>query len=144
MDGAGNSLELLKYRYTDKEAFINNTQNWVYYRLKQTDFDGTFAYSKTIAITNVSKNNSDDFIVYPNPVNSDGFYLNIKYPIKNGILAVQGLNGQVLLQQEINLTTNNLFIDTQSLPQGLYMVVITNNDNVSTKRIVIASLKPGH
>jgi len=137
MDGAGNNLGLLKYTYTDKEAFINNTQNWVYYRLKQTDFDGTFAYSKTIAITNVSENNNDDFIVYPNPANADGFYLNINHPVADGSLAIQGLNGQILLQQKINITTNNLFIDTQSLPQGLYMVVIINNDNVSTKRVVI-------
>jgi len=137
IDGAGNSLELLKYRYTDKDAFINDTQQWVYYRLKQTDFDGTFAYSKTIAITNICKNNNDDFMVYPNPASANGFYLYIKRPIENGSIAVHGLNGQVFLRHKINITTNNIFLETPNLPQGLYMIVITNNNNVSTKRVLI-------
>jgi len=137
VDGAGNSLGLLKYTYTDKDAFINNRQSWGYYKLKQTDFDGTFTYSKTIVIANVDKNSSDDFLVYPNPANADGFYLNIKHPIESGTVAVHGLNGQMLLQQKINITTNNLFIDTKNLSQGLYMVVILSDDNVSTKQVFI-------
>lgn len=40
--GAGNSKEVLHYNYTDKHPLAGIS----YYRLKQTDFNGNFSYSK--------------------------------------------------------------------------------------------------
>lgn len=51
IDGAGNSNTVLNYTYTDKFPFYGNN----YYRLKQTDFNGTYRYSNIILLH--SKNN---------------------------------------------------------------------------------------
>jgi hypothetical protein len=44
--GAGNSNTLLSYQVLD----TRNLQGTVYYRLKQTDYDGAFAYSEVISV----------------------------------------------------------------------------------------------
>jgi Secretion system C-terminal sorting domain len=72
--GAGTSTEAHTYQFTHQtpSAGVN------YYRLKQVDFDGTFAYSKVIAI-NAAGN--DKVFVFPNPVKDQ---LNIQYDHSKG------------------------------------------------------------
>nr|MDA3883901.1 autotransporter-associated beta strand repeat-containing protein [Bacteroidales bacterium] len=53
VSGAGNTSVMHEYNYTDSET----VHNIVYYRLKQTDYDGTYSYSKIISINNDRKNN---------------------------------------------------------------------------------------
>ncbi|MDQ3682615.1 MAG: T9SS type A sorting domain-containing protein, partial [Bacteroidota bacterium] len=64
LNGAGNSSAVRSYSFSDKEPYKKAS----YYRLKQTDYDGRFAYSKTIAV----KNCREDLIelnIFPNPSN---------------------------------------------------------------------------
>lgn len=60
IDGAGTTTETHDYTFTHRtpSAGIN------YYRLKQVDFDGTFEYSKVIAI---NAPGSKDIFAFPNP-----------------------------------------------------------------------------
>ena len=58
----GNSMLPLNYSYLDKNL-VSNTN---YYRLKQIDFDGSFAFSKLISVSNI-KDKHIKFIIYPNP-----------------------------------------------------------------------------
>jgi hypothetical protein len=58
--GAGNSLNTIIYTSEDETPLVGTT----YYRLKQTDFDGSYSYSK---IESVYLNKSNRIEVYPNP-----------------------------------------------------------------------------
>lgn len=49
--GAGNSNQILNYEFIDQLQTSNLKLPTVYYRLKQTDFDGQFEYFDVIAIT---------------------------------------------------------------------------------------------
>jgi hypothetical protein len=60
IDGAGNSNDLLNYTYIDQWPLPKIS----YYRLKQTDFNGDFTYSKVVA---VRMNIEGLFAIYPNP-----------------------------------------------------------------------------
>jgi hypothetical protein len=62
LQGAGDSNAPLNYSFVDS----NPPGGFVYYRLKQTDFDGTFTYSNTILID--PGNVSTASAIYPNPV----------------------------------------------------------------------------
>lgn len=71
--GRGTTTRPHQYSLKDNNP-INGT---VYYRLKQTDYDGTFSYSKVIAVT--YNGPSLAFInVFPNPVTSNELTLEIK------------------------------------------------------------------
>lgn len=63
--GAGNSLATLSYSAIDTEPYYGVS----YYRLMQTDFDGTLSYSP-IRSVNLTKQNTTDIRIYPNPTNT--------------------------------------------------------------------------
>lgn len=54
ISGAGNSNTVLRYQFTDTRS-VNGT---TYYRLKQTDYDGAYAYSDVISIDRLGTNNA--------------------------------------------------------------------------------------
>ncbi len=58
VEGAGNSNTLQSYKYQDTDANLS-----AYYRLKQIDFNGTFAYSPLAYYSATGK-----VLAYPNPV----------------------------------------------------------------------------
>lgn len=95
-----------------------------YYRLKQLDEDGTFSYSKTIAIS-LEKNNTVKLEVYPNP-SIDG-----RFVIKSGELPeglqVINIQGQVIEQKNTPLSTNSQ-IDLSGQPSGVYWLKNANGE----------------
>ena len=106
IQGAGNSSEKNYYSFVDDSPLPGRS----YYRLKQTDYDGTFTYSKVISVSREGKD--DDFIAYPNPVLQDVVFLNQEA----NIIVFNKLN-QVVLQlngvKSFNIST---------LPSGLYII----------------------
>lgn len=96
----------------------------VYFRLKQTDFDGTFVYTGTTVLTSTSTGLLD---VYPNPVQS-GKRLIVKgnvvswgiYDV-NGVLRTSGFGNGV----------------NTDLPAGIYIIKLTNAILSQDHRLVI-------
>ena len=134
--GAGNSNSLLNYSITDEE--INNELH--YYRLKQTDFNGKYAYSEIIAVKSCFVDNID-LVVAGNPVSN---YMNVfvnstnKQNIKFYIKDILGRN--ILTNEfEINKGENSLLIDVRNIKSGIYLVVMESrsNDKPVVKEIMI-------
>ncbi|PJF33793.1 MAG: hypothetical protein CUN57_01220, partial [Phototrophicales bacterium] len=48
--GAGNSFEEINYSFVDESIAGISSNRIVYYRLKQTDYDGVFTYSDVISV----------------------------------------------------------------------------------------------
>lgn len=67
--GAGNSNRPLSYSNIDAYPFNGNS----YYRLKQTDFDGTYSYSQIISIS-FQNQIAESANIYPNPTHRFVFY----------------------------------------------------------------------
>lgn len=63
--GAGNSTSAIEYTNTDNHPFSGLS----YYRLKQTDFNGDFTYSKIVPVETGEGNSVIITNVYPNPSN---------------------------------------------------------------------------
>ena len=62
LDGAGTTTEIQKYQITDNQPFLGTS----YYRLKQTDYDGKYTYSKSLEVY-IDPGTTPPFQVYPNP-----------------------------------------------------------------------------
>jgi len=114
--GAGNSTQTLQYTFKDNTP----DEGVQYYRLKQTDFDGTFTYSIAIAINFEGSANGHSISVYPNPNSSN--QLNVR-GIGHDIpytLGVKKVTGELLFQQTVNTHS----IALPDLEKGIYLITV--------------------
>lgn len=123
---------LNQYTYLDDQPL--STTN--YYRLKMVDKDGSFAYSKIVAIVNVG-NGFAISSVYPTKTKGDVFVEGFSLTSTNIVSSVYNLSGQKLLEQ--NYIVNQSFkqhIELGKLPQGIYILKLTNGISQSTYKII--------
>ncbi|MBK9592795.1 MAG: pre-peptidase C-terminal domain-containing protein [Crocinitomicaceae bacterium] len=136
VDGAGNSSEVNQYEFADRE--ISN--DIIYYRLKQVDFDGDYHYSTIVSVNR----KTDVVIVYPNPSSGnitidfpktcDGTYT-IKYKDSLG----KEFSEKAEISSEILSYSSSLF---ESLPSGIYFVEIAdeNGNLISIQKVIKSKL----
>ncbi|MBK9672218.1 MAG: T9SS type A sorting domain-containing protein [Bacteroidetes bacterium] len=134
--GAGNSSETKRYNFSD----IQPSSNTCYYRLKQVDYNGQYAYSKTILITRNTEQNIYLEQVFPNPTNG---ILNLhfnKYTEKDIALIVYDMHGKALIQKVLEAGQLNFIIDLTSdqLAKGTYLLHL-NSPNYSYSQRIIKS-----
>ncbi len=129
--GAGTSTENLNYSFVDNNPF----EGISYYRLMQTDFDGTFEYSDILTFNN--KNSGSILNVFPNPVKR-GQQINIFNGSKSErILRLYNLNGALILEQKLAPGMNNLDFDNGPLG-GLYLAKFVDQKNNTVKVIQLS------
>ena len=134
VEGHGNSNSPKQYTFIDSEIY--KSANY-YYRLKQTDNDGTFEYSDVVTVTvgvpvlfALSQN-------YPNPFNPE---TRIDYTLpsqQNVSLRVYNMLGE-LVQELLNEVkppgSYSVTFDASVLPSGIYIYMIqTENFAVNKK-----------
>lgn len=122
----GNSKNQLNYAFTD-ESPINGLN---YYRLKQIDRNGQFAYSRLESV--YSEGLTAPVIVYPNPTSDN---LTIDGLTGNETIRIYSAEG--LLIKEANPNSESFSLSILELPAGIYNVVIAKADTeIVIKRIV--------
>ncbi|KAA9332613.1 T9SS type A sorting domain-containing protein [Adhaeribacter soli] len=126
MEAAGNTSVKRNYQFLDAAA----KAGIVYYRLKQTDLDGTFTYSEVRSVAVTGKVNS--VVFYPNPVKS---MLNIEVTGTNSVIRVINTLGQEVLQRKIN-GASSVQLDVSSLPNGSYQLITENDQQKSVSRFM--------
>ena len=134
-DAALNSNEQISYFFFDENAVSGNN----YYRLTQTDVDGT---TETFNIINVNceNNTSSYFTIYPNP--SDGnihLILNDQRIIGEASIRVIDTKGNVVLKKPIEVKNGiNMYILDEEISSGIYYINIMNG--ATTTKIVKHSI----
>lgn len=117
IDGQGNSSIEKKYSFTDNTVQIGVN----YYRLKQTDFDGKFTYSRAIAVKVYTSSNA--ISIYPNPAESS-LVINSFLPT-GAYIILSSLGENVTDQVTNNYTSNEMTVfDISGLGQGVYYLIL--------------------
>lgn len=129
--GAGNSSQILNYSYTDNTP-LNGTS---YYRLKQTDYNGEYEYfqSKSVIMDARGKLSLE---VFPNPAKENTTIKLTTLSSGKAIVKVLNINGQIMISER-ELEGNSLEIQTSNLPKGLYIIEITQDENILRKKLVV-------
>ncbi|MFL5763289.1 MAG: T9SS type A sorting domain-containing protein [Bacteroidia bacterium] len=144
-DGAGSSSSVHHYNFVDHTPFEGRS----YYRLKQTDFDGSSVYSssKTVDFDGAAASAADENFsmnVFPNP--SDGSSINLSF---NGVadrqevlVVVYNTVGQESYSKIIVTGTgagNSVYaIDPENrLNAGVYLITATSKDQYINKKLII-------
>lgn len=122
---AGESVKTESYIFADKSPLHGDNL----YRLKMLDKDGTFAYSRIISVDFKLKSTISAF---PNPATNQVTFTAADWQ-KIGQVQLLSHTGKSLVGQ----AENGKAIEVGSLPQGLYLLKITEkNGNVSTQKIL--------
>jgi hypothetical protein len=120
VDGKGESSQKNHYLFLDVEA----SDDFTYYRLKQTDFDGKYSYSNIVRIVYETNESTREYNVYPNPfvnyIIVTGSVLNLE---ELKILNMQGQNLVGLAEVSV-IDDLNIKIDFSNLRQGIYSIEI--------------------
>ncbi|MEO5905667.1 MAG: T9SS type A sorting domain-containing protein, partial [Saprospiraceae bacterium] len=120
--------------YGFKDSSPSNGKN--FYRLKQLDIDGRFAYSSIIVLNGKATDSNKNIEVYPNPV-SEGL-LTIQLPAKPTIdNNIYLYNSSAQLVRQASIDNEYFYLDVHDLPPGLYVVRISEANADFYKKIII-------
>lgn len=133
--GKAKSEELVSYGYNEKYTSYDD----VYYRLSQTDMDGTETVLKTITVESM-KTDDSEITVIPNPV-SNGF-CEMKYLSKDNsdaIIAIYDCTGKELFTNVYQTQKGeNMFeFDLTKLNKGIYLVRVQSKNSFCESKFVI-------
>lgn len=130
--GAGDSDIVLHYDFIDESPVFGRQ----YYRLTQTDFDGTSETFKVVGVTIHSNNEKINYKVYPNPSTGLVKILSNNTNMEDAEITVLDYQGQIVRNIK-NITGRLVEMDLSNLPKGLYLIKIKNNHYWETKKVVI-------
>jgi hypothetical protein len=132
--GAGNSNTLKEYADVDYDPY----QGISYYRLKQTDFNGTFKYSKIVA---VNYNFGESGIsVFPNPTDGP---INISFKgLENQeiLVVIRDITGKECFSKVILTEENNQIIaidPEEKLAKGNYIIIASSSNKLYSQKIIV-------
>lgn len=134
VDGIGTSSAMHHYAWTDEAP----APGVAYYRLKQTDFDGTRTWSHVVA---VNCRIEEDFIIFPNPA-SDGFSFHYSSRSGDAPLDVElhTITGQLVWQKTYTGSTSGtarVDVGLEGVSEGVYFVRFTQGSINKTFKLSV-------
>ncbi|MGE0929369.1 T9SS type A sorting domain-containing protein [Peijinzhouia sedimentorum] len=135
--GAGDFTGRLDYKYTDLRP-LNGTS---YYRIRQTDYDGTFSIFQAIR---VQRNDVEAtaFKIVGNPSNGNRviMQMNIEENAQTSTVKIFDNSGSMVAQKEINsrdLYNNEYILDGLKLSKGLHIVSFETAGKKYSERLMV-------
>ena len=134
-EGAGNSQSTLEYRATD----LNPPLGRVFYRLKQTDFNGTFEYSELVSVDVLEVGAALDFTILGN-VSSAGELITLQRSQQGAAsLNMYSMNGKNEMALNISGAESREF-DIRlpgTVKKGMYILqLVQDGEKISQKLMV--------
>jgi len=107
-----------------------------FYRLRQTDFDGSVSYSRVVRV----EMDPDAFwSISPNPGSGENFTIAFaRQPDSPIAVEIQDLKGVAVFQAQGKLDTPRIELQPrEQLPPGVYIVSVQTKDRIQHKRLVV-------
>jgi hypothetical protein len=136
VEGYGTTTEPRSYVYTDVTAELGVN----YYRLKQVDYNGKYAYSDVVEIDVTAPLTFDLAQNYPNPFNPS---TSIKYSVPesgNIRLSVFNIVGEEVAVLADGFTQAGFYevtFDASNLSTGVYLYKLQSANSVQTKKMML-------
>ena len=132
IQGHGYSQETHNYNAIDNYPLLGEN----YYRLKQTDFDGTNKYSRVLII----KNYENELVLFPNPV-KDILSYKVTDPSKQFSIEIFNSSGQLVeLHKVPEPLKNDNQLNLNHLKKGIYFLKYINVQNHQSKILKLIKL----
>jgi hypothetical protein len=137
IEGHGNSNSPKDYSFVDSDL---SGANIIYYRLKQIDNDGSYAYSHEVEISFISPDKYSLGQNYPNPFNPS---TKIHYKIAQNefvnlsVYNVLGKEVAVLVNEIQSQGTYSVVFSADNLPGGVYFYRLETQNFVQTSKMLL-------
>lgn len=124
----------------DLSAYVGNE---VIVRFVSTSANGNNLYIDNINIdvtpfTNIETlNNQNDWSVQPNPTTGKTSIVLDQALEQSTKLEVVGMDGRVLLEEQLSVGTTQKTLNLEELPTGMYLVRLSNNTMIETNKVLI-------
>lgn len=128
IDGNGTTTSLSQYRWTEEST----SGTAVYYRLKQTDFNGS---TQNHGIRAVTCKHSSDFSIYPNPFENN-FTINLGEKVTYPLTVEVFDNSGRIIHTEIIIADNTTIVLGENLSAGTYIVKVFNESTKEVGRLI--------
>jgi len=133
--GNGNSNTVLYYATTDDNPYSGTS----YYRLKQTDFDGSSETFSPVAVICRESNEGQGISYYPNPFTAE-VVVNLQHlDFDRAVLRIYDLLGKIVYERDLrssDLVDQKLTLDLNFLPAGIYSSEFVTEGYSNTSKIV--------
>jgi len=135
VDGSGTTTTAMKYQATDPDPYHGTS----YYRLSQTDYDGSMEYFRVISVK--IETFYEVTRLYPNPVSKDAV-LHVDYfaeedgPVKISVIDPAGRSSEgqmVNAKQGVNLFEFAPHFQSS----GVHVIIIRSRDKATALRLVV-------
>jgi hypothetical protein len=135
ISGAGNSTHNISYSTTDDSPYSGVS----YYRIKQTDFDGTDSYPGGAVSVNVSDMDLRDIAVSPNPTKDNATFTFKSPEGGEGTINIINTVGKLIEAHSVSLNkgTTTTTLNVSGYASGMYYVIINNNLQQLTTKFVV-------
>jgi hypothetical protein len=121
------------YLFKDASAQQATTTASIFYRLKMTDKDGKFTYSKVVK---VDPSVGRAVTIYPNPVRNNQVNLKLEAPGRVVSSSLQDAAGKVLRTVQM-ANTRNWTMDLSGLASGFYFLRVEVDGVIKTYPLFI-------
>jgi hypothetical protein len=125
VNASNNSVVDQHYSFNDAVT----AEQKLYYRLKQTDKDGTYSYSKIVSVQTEGQATAH---IQPNPV-QQSFRVQLPDNTQNAVLAIYNAAGMLMNKQTIN---NMQQVNVQQLSAGVYYLHIQQGNKKFSLKMV--------
>lgn len=131
--GAGTTVARNTYEFSDTEL----RDGWLYYRLRQVDYDGAYSWSRVVAIDIGGTQAPVDIHIHPNPV-VDKVAITPSAPgVANWYVTLMDVSGKVLMQGRAAPSADEtITLDLAHLDPGPYLLLVHYNDQSRAVRLV--------
>jgi len=132
--GAGNSSTILNYEFTDEELPLPAATATLYYRLRQTDYNGAYEYYGPVS---VKLSPPDDWmLIIKNPAIDELKGTLLVTEDASVLLQICDLQGRLVKEEKLNAVkgSNMLKTELSNMEKGLYFIKVT--DSNSNKQII--------
>lgn len=128
LPGAGNSRQKITYQTIDPMPLTGNA----YYRLKQTDYDGKYAYEGYVAVFMELKSGKE-ILVFPNPAKD---FVNVSTPsLLFDRYEIRSSDGKLIMSE---YTGERQFqLSTINWPEGIYRILFFKADIVTGQTAIV-------
>lgn len=132
--GAGNSNSILQYSLIDDNA----VKGISYYRLKQTDYDGNYAYSGLVAVETDSADPLKLIYLYPDQNRNSLKYQYSYSGDKSITVEVVDVLGKTVSREysEYNKADQEINMDISGLNKGVYLFKVSDGEHVVIRKFL--------